>query len=104
AINRWPATRGLAPAAQQGAPGANAKLTTADIVAKLVSASERPGAVARHDGDAAAGIAAAARKIEAVYEQPFLAHATMEPMNCTVPLTKEASENWVGDEDAAITE
>jgi len=104
ASHTWAAKQGLAAAAPQWDPGANAKLTTADIVAQLVSASERPGAVARHDGDAAAGIAGAARKIEAVYEQPFLAHATMEPMNCTVHLTKEACEIWVGTQVAGITQ
>jgi len=104
ASHTWAAKQGLAAAAPQWDPGANAKLTTADIVAQLVSASERPGAVARHDGDAAAGIAGAARKIEAVYEQPFLAHATMEPMNCTVHLTKDACDIWVGTQVPGITQ
>ena len=39
---------------------------------------------------------AAAKKIEAVYEMPFLAHAAMEPMNCTVHVTKDSCEIWVG--------
>src|SRR5215468_5156229 len=56
------------------------------------SASSR----APHEGDAAAAIAGAARKVEAVYEQPFLAHATMEPMNCTVHMTKDGCDIWVG--------
>src|SRR5262249_1564379 len=78
----WAAKQGLAAAAPRWDAGPNAKLSTADIVAQLAAASEKPGAVARHDGDAAAAIGQAARKVEAVYQQPFLAHATMEPMNC----------------------
>ena len=39
---------------------------------------------------------AAAKKIEAVYEMPFLAHAAMEPMNCTVHVTKDSCDIWVG--------
>src|SRR5207247_9317693 len=42
----------------------------------------KPGAVARKDGDAAAELEKAAKKLDAVYELPYLAHATMEPINC----------------------
>ena len=96
AKHTWAAKQGLAAAAPQWDAGPNAKLSTADIVAQLASAAEKPGAVARHDGDAAAAIAQASQKIDAVYEQPFLAHATMEPMNCTVQITKNGCDIWVG--------
>ena len=96
AIHTWAAKQGLAAAAPQWDAGPNATLSTADIVAQLAAASEKAGAVARHDGDAAAAIAQAAQKIDAVYEQPFLAHATMEPMNCTVQVTKDGCDIWVG--------
>ena len=96
AIHTWAAKQGLAAAAPQWDAGPNAKLSTADIVAQLVAASEKPGAVARHDGDATAAIAQAAQKIDAVYQQPFLAHATMEPMNCTVQMTGDGCDIWVG--------
>jgi isoquinoline 1-oxidoreductase beta subunit len=104
AIHTWAAKQGLAAAAPQWDPGPNAKLSTADIVAQLASASEKPGAVARHDGDASAAIARAAGKVDAVYEQPFLAHATMEPMNCTVHMTRERCEIWVGTQIPGITQ
>ena len=104
ATHTWAAKQGLAAASPQWDAGPNAKLSTADIVAQLARASEKPGAVARHDGDAAAAIAGAARKIDAVYEQPFLAHATMEPMNCTVHLTKEGCDIWVGTQIPGITQ
>src|SRR5262249_20377795 len=44
--------------------------------------ARKPGAVARKEGDVAAALAKAAKKFEAVYDLPYLAHATMEPMNC----------------------
>jgi isoquinoline 1-oxidoreductase beta subunit len=81
ATNTWAAKQGLAAASPQWDAGPNAKLTTADIVAQLARASEKPGAVARREGDAAKAIASAPRQIHAVYEQPLLAHAVMKPMN-----------------------
>lgn len=54
------------------------------------------GVDARKDGDAAATAAAAARRIEAVYEAPYLAHATMEPMTCTAHVQADRCEIWVG--------
>src|SRR5262249_21722901 len=84
--------------------GENAKVSTADVVAQLVSASERTGAVARNDGDAAAAITNSSRKVERVYEQPFLAHATMETMNCTVHPTKEGCDIGVGTQVAGRTQ
>jgi Molybdopterin-binding domain of aldehyde dehydrogenase. len=48
------------------------------------------------EGDVEKAIAGAAKKIEANYHMPFLAHAAMEPMNCTVHVTKDSCEVWVG--------
>jgi isoquinoline 1-oxidoreductase subunit beta len=104
ATNTHAAKQGLAAASPKWDAGPNAKLSTADIVEQLARASEKPGAVARREGDAAKAIAAAARKVEAVYEQPFLAHATMEPMNCTVHLTKDGCDIWVGTQIPGITQ
>jgi len=104
ASHTWAAKQGLAAAAPQWDAGPNAKLSTADVVGALRAASERTGAVARNDGDAAAAIAGAARRVEAVYEQPYLAHATMEPMNCTVHLTKEGCDVWLGTQIPGITQ
>jgi isoquinoline 1-oxidoreductase beta subunit len=104
ASNTWAAKQGLAAAAPKWDAGPNAKVSTADIIDQLARVSEKPGAVARREGDAAAEIARSARKVEAVYEQPFLAHATMEPMNCTVHLTKEGCDIWVGTQIPGITQ
>ncbi len=53
------------------------------------------GVVARNDGDVKSALDSAAQKVEAVYSLPFLAHATMEPMNCTVDVRKDGCDIWV---------
>ena len=76
--------------------GRHASLTTTDVVTALAKASEREGAIAKNEGDVASALANAATKVEAVYEAPFLAHATMEPMNCTVEVKDDGCDIWVG--------
>ncbi len=76
--------------------GPNATRTSADIAAHLKEGLTAANVYAmRNEGDALAAIAAAPVKVEAVYSTPFLAHATMEPMNCTVRLTADRAEAWV---------
>jgi len=96
ADHMWAAKQGLAALAIRWDEGPNAQLTTADIVQQLEAASRKPGVVARKEGDVAKAMATAAKKVEAVYQVPFLAHATMEPMNCTVHVRKDGCELWVG--------
>jgi isoquinoline 1-oxidoreductase beta subunit len=55
--------------------------------------------VARKDGDAAAALAKAAKKVEAEFVFPFLAHAAMEPLNCVVQLSKDGCEVWNGEQN-----
>src|SRR5260221_117862 len=69
---------------------------TADIVRQLADASRKGGLVAEKQGDVDKALAGAAKRIEAVYEMPFLAHATMEPMNCTVHVRTDGCDVWVG--------
>ena len=90
------ARKGLAALDIEWDAGPNAKLSTADIVRELDTASRKPGAVARQDGDVEKALGEASRKIEAIYQVPLLAHATMEPMNCTVHVRPGACEVWVG--------
>ena len=71
-------------------------MNTADVVRGLAQASQTTGVAARKDGDAAKALTGAARKIEATYEAPFLAHTTMEPINCTVHVRKDRCEVWTG--------
>ena len=91
------AKKGLAALDIQWDDGPNAKLQTTDIVHELeTAANTEAGAVARNEGDADKALAGAATRVEAVYEVPFLAHATMEPMNCTVDLRADRCELWLG--------
>ena len=96
ADHMWAAKQGLAALAIRWDDGPNAKVSTADVVRELDGASQQPGVVARTQGDAAAAIAGAAKRIEAVYEAPFLAHAALEPANCTVHVRKDGCEVWTG--------
>ena len=96
ADHMWAAKQGLAALDIRWDEGPNAKLSTADIVQQLEAASQKPGVAARKEGDVAKAMAGAARKVEAVYQVPFLAHATMEPMNCTVHARKDGCDVWVG--------
>jgi isoquinoline 1-oxidoreductase beta subunit len=66
------------------------------IVTELEQATLKAGAVAENTGDIEKALASAVTKVEAVYQVPFLAHATMEPMNCTVHLRKDGCEVWLG--------
>jgi isoquinoline 1-oxidoreductase beta subunit len=98
------AKKGLGAAAVRWDDGPNATLGSADIVRQLEEASKRPGAVARDEGDAAGALAGAARRIDAVYQMPFLAHAAMEPMNCTVHVRRDGCDVWVGTQAPTLTQ
>ena len=104
ADDTWAAKRGLAALDIRWDEGPNASLSTADIVQQLAAASGKSGVVARKDGDAAAAMAGAAQKVEAIYEQPFLAHATMEPVNCTVDVRADGCDIWVGTQVPTFTQ
>jgi isoquinoline 1-oxidoreductase beta subunit len=90
------AKKGLDALAVEWEPGANATLSSAGIAAALEQAVRSPGAVAQNAGDVGSALARAVTKVEAEYAVPFLAHATMEPMNCTVHVRPDACEIWVG--------
>jgi isoquinoline 1-oxidoreductase subunit beta len=90
------AKKGLAALMIEWDDGPHAKLSTEDVAQELRLATLNPGAVAEHIGDARGALAMAATKVEATYEVPFLAHAAMEPMNCTVRARKDECEIWIG--------
>jgi isoquinoline 1-oxidoreductase beta subunit len=94
--NMWAAMQGLDALDIDWDDGANAKVSSADIVQQMATDSQKEGVVGRKDGDVAKGLEGAAKKIEAVYELPFLAHAAMEPMNCTVHVREDGCDIWVG--------
>ncbi|MCK1621089.1 xanthine dehydrogenase family protein molybdopterin-binding subunit [Bradyrhizobium sp. 159] len=76
--------------------GPHADLSTETIVHELEQAVRGSGAVAQNIGNAEAAIMAASIRVDANYQLPFLAHATMEPMNCTVHVRQDGCEIWVG--------
>jgi isoquinoline 1-oxidoreductase subunit beta len=98
------AKKGLEAAAVTWDDGPNSKVSSADIVKQLAQESHKPGAVARNVGDAGKALAEAAQRVDAVYQVPFLAHAAMEPMNCTVHLQQDRCDIWVGTQAPTITQ
>src|SRR5881296_3168163 len=79
----WQAVTGRRALEIEWDEGENGALDSDGIRAQFTRLAEQPGVEARKDGDAALALAGAAKRVEAVYEVPFLHHATMEPMNCT---------------------
>ena len=75
--------------------GSTAQQSSASIRAKAMEFfATTPQRSLRADGDVAAAFAAAAHTVEATYEYPFLAHATLEPQNCTASFRDNAIEIW----------
>jgi isoquinoline 1-oxidoreductase beta subunit len=95
------AKKGLAALQIDWDDGPHAGLTTEDIARELEQATLGPGPVAQTIGDTDKALADAATKVKATYQLPFLAHAAMEPMNCTVHLRKDACEIWIGSQAVA---
>jgi isoquinoline 1-oxidoreductase beta subunit len=91
----WAAKKGLDALIISWNEGANANLSSQDIWDDLRAASAKDGVVAKSIGDIAKGLATGDR-VDASYELPFLAHATMEPLNCTVQFKPDGCEIWTG--------
>jgi len=95
------AKKGLAALVIEWDDGPHAKLDTKEIAGELEKATLNSGPVAQNIGDIDKAMASAVTKVEAAYEVPFLAHATMEPMNCTAHVRKDGCEVWVGSQAVA---
>jgi isoquinoline 1-oxidoreductase subunit beta len=91
----WAAKKGADALKIEWDEGPNARISSDDIWQDLRTASEKDGVVAKSRGDIAKGLSTGER-YEAAYEMPFLAHASMEPINATVHLTPESCEVWTG--------
>jgi len=91
----WAAKQGLEALDITWNEGPNAAVSSADIWQDLRKASEGSGAVAKNAGDVEKALSQG-EKYQAAYELPFLAHATMEPLNCTVQLKPDSCEIWLG--------
>jgi isoquinoline 1-oxidoreductase subunit beta len=96
ADHMWAAKKGLAALDIIWDEGENAHISTADMVKQLEDAANRPAVVAKQEGDVGKAMAGAVKTIEATYQLPLLAHATMEPMNCTAHVRNDGCDIWVG--------
>jgi isoquinoline 1-oxidoreductase beta subunit len=93
----WQALRGRDALRLDWDPGENAKTDNAAIRASLQAARlKAPSLDARSDGDPARALQSAHRRLEAVYDLPMLAHAAMEPLNCTADVRADACDLYVG--------
>jgi isoquinoline 1-oxidoreductase subunit beta len=77
----------------EGENASKSSATIADMLKEGLEATTTNGE--RKNGDALKAIAEAPKKVEAVYSTPFLSHATMEMMNCTVKLSADRADAWV---------
>ncbi|HEY3177994.1 MAG TPA: xanthine dehydrogenase family protein molybdopterin-binding subunit [Casimicrobiaceae bacterium] len=98
ATNFWAAKKARDALAVEWDDSTAFKASSADILAEYKRLAAAPGKVARNDGDAAKAIAGAAKTLDATYEFPYLAHATMEPMNCVVKLSDDRCDVWNGEQ------
>jgi len=96
ADDTWAAMKGMKALAPRWNDGPNAAVQQAAIVADLEAAAHEAGAVAASKGKLEEAAAHTTTHVDAVYHQPFLAHATLEPMNCTVDWREGECEIWVG--------
>jgi isoquinoline 1-oxidoreductase beta subunit len=92
----WPARRGREALRIEWDEGPMADFSTAQQRRQYAERARQPGLVARKEGDATGALGSAAKKIEAVYEVPYLSHAMMEPLNCAVDLRADGCEIWTG--------
>jgi isoquinoline 1-oxidoreductase beta subunit len=94
ADSTWTAMQGRRALDVKWDEGANAGVSSETISKLFSDRAAQPGVEARKEGDAGAALTDAAKKIEAVYEAPFLAHATMEPQNCTADVRADRCDVW----------
>jgi isoquinoline 1-oxidoreductase subunit beta len=99
----WRAKQALAKLQPEWVAGDLTATDSAQFSRAYRAAVEIPGAVARDNGDASQAIAGAASRLDAVYEVPYLAHATMEPLNATAHWQADRLDLWVGTQMANNT-
>jgi isoquinoline 1-oxidoreductase beta subunit len=103
----WPAHKGRQALTISWDEGPLAGLDSQRQREQYAELARQPGAIARKSGDGAAALGRAARRLEATYEFPYLAHATMEPLNCVADVRPDGCDVWTGtqfqtgDRDAA---
>jgi isoquinoline 1-oxidoreductase subunit beta len=96
ASNFWAARSGRDELDVQWDLGPGKDLDTTQLLASYRTLAQKPGAQVLKKGDCDAALATAAHQVLAEYDVPYLAHAAMEPLNCTVRLEKDRCDVWVG--------
>jgi isoquinoline 1-oxidoreductase subunit beta len=96
AENTWAAMEGRKALVVEWDEGRWATNSSASIRKTFADLVEKPGGVARKEGDVAAALASAPKKIEAVYEVPYLSHAPMEPLNAVAHVRADGADVWSG--------
>lgn len=96
ARNTWAAMEGRKALEIEWDEGPNSNLSSTGIREMLAALADQPGAVARDAGNSTSALENAARRISAVYEAPYLAHAPMEPPNTTADVRADRAELWSG--------
>jgi isoquinoline 1-oxidoreductase subunit beta len=99
----WRAKRAASALKVQWNLGAGAGTSSAQFAKAYRSALDGPAATARNDGDVDKAMQGAAKRIEALYEVPYLAHAPMEPLNATAHYTPDRLDVWIGTQNALLT-
>lgn len=94
ADNTWAALKGARALEIAWDNGAFA-MSSRDIFREFARLAESSGAQAKREGDVDAALARSGKRVQATYEAPYLAHATMEPMNCTADVRRDRCEIWV---------
>ncbi len=101
ADSSWAALEGRNALRIEWDPGPNATESTETLQQQFRELAQKPALVVRNDGDAERVLGESKRRVQAEYELPFAAHATMEPMNCTVHIGQVGAEAWVPTQDSA---
>ncbi|MEW6133430.1 MAG: xanthine dehydrogenase family protein molybdopterin-binding subunit [Pseudomonadota bacterium] len=98
AKDTWSAKKGRDALVVEWNEASGYKESSEDIFARYREMAQRPGSIARKDGDPDAAFAQAAKVLKAAYDFPYLAHAAMEPLDCVVKLGENGCEIWNGEQ------
>ncbi|HEY1261552.1 MAG TPA: molybdopterin cofactor-binding domain-containing protein [Stellaceae bacterium] len=99
----WRAKRAVEALRVEWNAGAGVGSDSAEFAKAYRAALDGPAATARNDGNVEEAMRGAAKRIEAVYEVPYLAHAPMEPLNATAHWRPDRLDVWIGTQNALGT-
>ena len=104
ADNTWSAMEARKALVIKWDEGKWANVSTPALRQEWAALSSKPGVSMKKAGDAAAAFAGAAKKVEAVYEAPYLSHAPMEPLNATVQVRPDGCDIWVASQIQSLAQ